>query len=624
MKTRFAAPRVLIGAPITAAVAGAGLRRKTPLLRLASSRAACRFIHVLFLLLPLALVLVCGPVRAGDGFLEPEAAFKFSARMVDAKTAEVTYTIANGYYMYRERFNFKSAAAQLGTASYPPGKVKFDETFQKQVETFRHAVSIRIPVEAHGPFSLSATGQGCADSGLCYSPMESTVQLDPAVISPAAAAPAASAADTDVGRIGKALEAGKLAAILPLFFLLGLGLAFTPCVLPMVPILSSIIVGEGKRASRGRGLLLSATYALGMALVYTALGVAAGLAGEGLAATLQNPWVLGFFAAVMALLSLSMFDLFQLQMPASVQTWLNAASERQRAGKLAGVFAMGAMSALVVGPCVAAPLAGTLIFISHTHNVAVGGSALFAMAIGMSTPLLLIGASAGALLPRAGAWMGAVKRFFGVAMLATALWMVGPVAPPAFQMMAWGALAIGYATYLFRARGSRWPARVIALLLAGLGVAQIAGIASGGRDFMHPLENFGEGQAASLPHFTPVASIGELDANLARSAGQPVMLDFYADWCVSCKEMESSTFRDAAVRSRLDRTLLLRADVTNNNADDKALLKRFGLFGPPGIVFFDGKGQEVVNARVIGYQGPNDFLDSLSRAQNDTSQAPAP
>lgn len=584
----------------------------------------CRFIHMLLLLVPLALALLCGPVRAGDGFLEPEAAFKISARMLDAKTAEVTYTIANGYYMYREPFKFKSAAAQLGTASYPPGKVKFDETFQKQVETFRHAVSIRIPVEAHGPFSLSATGQGCADSGLCYSPMESTVQLDPAVVSPAAAAPAETAGDTDVGRIAKALEAGKLVAILPLFFLLGLGLAFTPCVLPMVPILSSIIVGEGKRASRGRGLLLSATYALGIALVYTALGIAAGLAGEGLAATLQNPWVLGFFAAVMALLSLSMFDLFQLQMPASMQTWLNAASERQSAGKLAGVFGMGAMSALVVGPCVAAPLAGTLIFISHTHNVAVGGSALFAMAIGMSTPLLLIGASAGALLPRAGAWMNAVKRFFGVAMLATALWMVGPVAPPVFQMMAWGALAIGYAVTLFRARGSRWPARVIALLLAGLGVAQIAGIASGGRDFMHPLEKFGEGQAASLPHFTPVASVGDLDAFLARSAGQTVMLDFYADWCVSCKEMESSTFRDAAVRSRLDRILLLRADVTANNADDKALLKRFGLFGPPGIVFFDGKGQELVNARVIGYQGTNDFLDSLTRAQKDTLQAPAP
>lgn len=567
------------------------------------------------LLLALVLVLFGRQARASESFLEPEAAFKFSARMVDAKTAEITYTVADGYYMYRDRFSFKSADARLGVPAFPPGKVKFDETFQKQVETFRHAVSIRLPVEAAGPFTVTATGQGCADSGLCYSPMESRARLSPAALANATPVIPDQSNDSTVGKIREALDSGRLLAILPLFLLLGLGLAFTPCVLPMVPILSSIIVGEGEKTSRGRGLLLSATYAMGMAIVYTALGIAAGLAGEGLAATLQNQWVLGAFAAVMALLSLSMFGFFQMQMPTTIQTWLNTASERQSAGKLAGVFAMGALSALIIGPCVAAPLAGTLLFISHTRDVVIGGSALFAMAAGMSIPLLLVGASAGTLLPRAGAWMDAVKRFFGVLMLGTALWMVAPVTPVAFQMLAWAALGIGYAVYLFRARGSRWPAKALALVLAGLSILQVAGVASGSRDLLSPLAQIGGRSGAALPHFTRIASVKELDAALETAQGKTVMLDFYADWCVSCKELETFTFSDGRVRSQLDDMLLLRADVTANSAEDKALLKRFALFGPPGVIFFDRTGQEISGGRVIGYEGAEAFLRSLSRAR---------
>jgi thiol:disulfide interchange protein DsbD len=297
--------------------------------------------------------------------------------------------------------------------------------------------------------------------------------------------------DTDgSGKIARSLRSGKLLIILPLFFLLGLGLAFTPCVLPMLPILSGIIVGEGAQVTRARGLLLAATYALGMAVVYTLLGIAAGLAGEGLAAALQNPWVLSAFALLMVALALAMFDVYQLQMPAAVQSRLTQASGRQSGGKLIGVFIMGALSALIVGPCVAAPLAGALVYISQTRDVVVGGSALFALAIGMSVPLLLLGVSAGALLPRAGAWMNAVKRFFGVLMLAVALWMVSPVIPAAVQMLGWAMLGIGYGAYLLWAGKGGWFARALGIFLLALGVLQLIGIASGGRNVLTPLAHF--------------------------------------------------------------------------------------------------------------------------------------
>jgi len=582
---------------------------------------AGKTVHFLMLLLAAVALLAGTFAQAADNYLEPEAAFKFSARMLDAKTAEVSYAIADGYYMYRERFAFKADGARLGTPLIPKGKIHFDETFQKNVETYRNAVAIRVPVDAAGPFMLTATGQGCADQGLCYPPMQSSIKLDPAIVSASTAvssgttdaAPAAPP-DAETGRIEASLNSGKLLAIVPLFLLLGLGLAFTPCVLPMVPILSSIIVGDRAGAARGRGLLLSAIYSLGMAIVYTMLGVAAGLAGEGLAAALQNPWVLGAFALLMVALSLSMFGVYQLQMPAAIQAKLVHASEKQSAGKLAGVFVMGALSALIVGPCVAAPLAGTLVFISHTRDVLVGGSALFAMAAGMSIPLLLVGASAGALLPRAGAWMNAISRFFGVLMLATALWMVSPVIPPVLQMAGWAALGIGYGAWLLRPGNGSWIAKAAAMVFAALGLLQLAGLATGGRDPLAPLAQF-TGNSSAPVHFARVRSVQELDAMVAGAQGKPVMLDFYADWCVSCKEMEKLTFTDARVRTRFADMVLLQADVTANNADDKALLKRFNLFGPPGIIFFDRQGREISGGRVIGYQDADKFLRSLPAAQ---------
>ncbi|MRV75079.1 protein-disulfide reductase DsbD [Duganella sp. FT92W] len=575
--------------------------------------------HTFIRLLAALFLLAAGAVHAEDEFLDPAVAFKFSARMVDGKTAAVTFDIADGYYMYRERFAFKADGATLGQPQIPPGKVKFDETFNKEVETYRHQVTIKVPVDGAGPFTLTVTGQGCSDKGLCYSPQDATAKLTAsggtAVAGNAGAAPAAASAapeqQSDLGRIESALKGGRLLVILPLFALLGLGLSFTPCVLPMVPILSSIVVGDGAQASRSRGLLLSSTYSLGMAIVYTALGVAAGLAGEGLAAALQNPWVLGAFGLLMAVLALSMFGLYELQVPAALQSKLSAASNRQSGGRLAGVFIMGAISALIVGPCVAAPLAGALVYISQTRDVVIGGGALFAMAVGMSVPLLLVGVSAGALLPRAGKWMEHVKRFFGVLLLGVALWLVSPVLPAAVAMAGFAFLGLLYGMYLL-ARSGR-VGKLVSLVFLALGAVQLVGLATGGRDVLAPLAHLGKGGAAHGLQFTRIKTVAQLDAALAKTGGRTALLDFYADWCVSCKEMEKLTFVKPEVQARLANTVLLQVDVTANDADDKAMLKRFKLFGPPGIILFDTQGREIPDARVVGFQDAQKFMQSLEK-----------
>ncbi|MBC7501361.1 MAG: protein-disulfide reductase DsbD [Herminiimonas sp.] len=579
------------------------------------------------------------PVLADEEYLDPEVAFKFSAKMADSKTVEVHYAIADGYYMYRERFSFKASGATVGEPVIPKGKVKFDETFSKDVETYRGSIVIRLPVTASGDFTLTATSQGCSDKGLCYAPMDSAATLSttgggglmtairgatqPAIDMPAAlqadlprvagtsSTGVSSASLSETGRIEASLQSGKLLVILPLFLLLGLGLAFTPCVLPMVPILASIIVGEGSQVSRRRGFSLAAIYSLGMAIVYTALGIAAGLIGEGLAASLQNPWVLGTFAAVMVGLSLSMFGFYQLQVPASLQNRLVSASGKQSAGKSVGVFTMGAISALIVGPCVAAPLAGALLYISQSRDVLLGGSALFAMAIGMSIPLLLVGLSAGSLLPRAGAWMDGVKRFFGVLILAVALWLVAPVIPDTAQMIGWAALGIGYGAYALWGQRLGWITKALGLVFAVFGIVQLVGVATGGRDALAPLAHM-RGAAPRHVEFVRIRSVAELDAALAKSGDRTTLLDFYADWCVSCKEMEKLTFSDPRVQAQFGKMQLLQVDVTANSAEDKALLKRFNLFGPPGIIFFNKQGSEIRGGRVIGYQATEKFLASLA------------
>ena len=617
-------------------------------------------------------------------------------RVLDAKRLELSYKVAPGYYLYRERFKFASPDAQLGQPQIPSGKKHHDAALDEDVETYHDGVVVVLPVVSAGKaFTLHATHQGCADKGLCYPPQPRTVAVSlkafgadadsasivaeadasapTGVVAPVAApvqggmsvasgalpdplrsvvlgnygpsgaqvdhpatpaAPAASAqplspASTpdDDSRLASALRGGRLALIVPLFFVAGLLLSLTPCVLPMVPILSSIIVGQGERVTRARGFTLALAYSLGMALLYTALGVAAGLLGEGLAAWLQKPWVLASFAALLVLLSLSMFGLYELQLPAALRDNLSSQGDRMRGGQVAGVFAMGGISALVVSPCVAAPLAAALLHISQTGDAVLGGVALFVLAMGMSVPLLLVGASAGALLPKAGAWMEQVKHVFGLLLIAVAIYTVQPVLPALVAMACWGVLLIvGGATLgafePVAAGGNAGVARAVkgvGLVLALLGVLQFVGIASGGRDPAQPLARLarvGAGDAvaaATGPHFERVTSVAELDQRL-QSAGRPVMLDFYADWCVSCKEMEGQTFVDPAVRAKLDKALLLRADVTANSDDDRALLKRFHLFGPPGIILFDAQGHELETARVVGFQDAPRFATSLSAA----------
>lgn len=576
----------------------------------------------------LALITWAAFAYAEDDFLPPEQAFRVSARMVDSKTIVVNFQIADGYYLYRDRMGFKSEGATLGPPDIPRGQIKFDPNFDKDVETLRKQVTIAIPAKASASFTLRVASQGCSDKGLCYAPMESVIRLTPEGAAGPADGPGATgtkdvsgteanvvraAPDTEMGRIEASLASRSLLVILPLFLLLGIGLSFTPCVLPMVPILSFIIVGEGAQTSQRRSFMLSVAYSLGMALVYTALGIAAGLIGEGLSAALQSPTLLTAFALLMAVLSLSMFDLYQLQVPASIQMMLTRLSERQRGGKLIGVFIMGAISALIVGPCVAAPLAAALVYISQTRDVLIGGCALFAMAVGMSVPLLLVGLSAGTLLPRAGHWMQAVKPFFGVLMLALALWMVNSLIPGWVLMLGWGALGIGYGAFLMRGARLGLFAKLIGTVGILLGLIQWAGLATGSRDPWAPLTGLSDPRVAKV-EFRRIKSTDELERTIAAAGGKLVLLDFYADWCVSCIEMEKLTFTDPRVRAAMGQMLLLQADVTANDADDKALLKRFGLFGPPGILFFDPQGQELRAARVIGFQNPERFMESLHRA----------
>jgi len=503
-----------------------------------------------FLLLWLALAALPAPAASPQDLLEPEQAFRFSARALDRNAVEVQFAIAEGYYLYRERFKFTAENARLGKPEYPAGERKKDQFFG-DTETYRNAVRIRVPVEpgAADPLKLVVTSQGCADIGVCYVPMESTASLRLASLPGDAPARRASlsASDFDIA----AMFQGNTWVVLASFLGFGLLLAFTPCVLPMIPILSGIIAGEGGSVNKKRAFALSSSYVLGMAVAYSAAGVAAAYSGSLIAAALQNAWVLGAFALVFVLLALSMFGVYELQLPGFLRQPLSAAHHRLAGGRLATVAGMGVLSAIIVSPCVAAPLAGALLYISQTRDVALGGSALFAMALGMGIPLLVIGVSEGALLPRAGRWMNVVRKFFGVLLLAVAAWIVSP------------------------------------LFLGGKGET----------------------------NFVRVDSVAALEAKLA-VPGKLVMLDFFADWCVSCKEMEAFTFSDARVKAKLERMLLLQADVTANTTEHKALLRRFSLFGPPGIIFFDAQGREIRGLRVIGYQNAERFLKTLQRAES--------
>ncbi len=606
---------------------------------------------LLTLLVTLLLTLVAlggaGPALADP--VEPARAYPATARAIGPDRVEVSFEIRKDYYLYATKFRFHAEpdSVSFGEVLRPPGKMHKDEFFG-DVETYRDAVRLQLPVNAPEGvtrFDLVIVSQGCWDGGVCYPPLEQTVAIDlgqsaapgsgsllQGALGPRTAADNASAdkavagnalaSGDESGRIAGLLRDASFLVILASFFGFGLLLAFTPCTFPMIPILSGIIVGRGQPISHGRALVLSLAYVLGMAVTYALAGVAAGLSGTLLSAALQNAWVLGGFALVFVALALSMFGFYELQLPAALQSRLSDTASHQKGGHVGGVAVMGVLSALIVGPCVAAPLAGALLYIAQTGDAVLGGFALFAMGLGMGAPLVAVGVGTRSMLPRVGPWMEGVRKAFGVMLLAVAVWLVSPLLPALFAMLAWATLLILSAIFLHAldplpatAKGWQrfWKGVGVIMLLAG--AAMLVGALAGSRDPLQPLAILrAEGApAAVLPRFEKVASVAELDARLA-ATDRPVMLDFYADWCVSCKEMERYTFSDPQVAARMSRMLLLKADVTANSAEDAALLKRFQLFGPPGIIFFTPEGKEIDGLRVVGFMEAGTFSAILDRA----------
>lgn len=574
-------------------------------------------------------------------FLSADEAFVFSAQLDRDGALRAQWQMPDGYYLYRHRFEFSvpaGSAFALGDAEIPQGKVKNDEYFG-EVQVYYHEVSARVPVTRTGSgtaaFDATVTYQGCADRGLCYPPQTKHVSFPADSIGPVKGALAGAASTPDAGapadnteeqRLATLLTRGNLFFALGTFFILGIGLAFTPCVLPMVPILSSIIVGQGASVTRFRAFMLSLAYVLGMAFTYAALGVLVGMFGASmnLQAALQSAPVLIGFAIVFVLLALSMFGLYELQLPQAWQNRVNALSQNQRGGEYVGVAVMGSLSSLVVSPCLSAPLAGALIVISSTGDAVLGGSALLALGLGMGVPLLLIGSSGAQLLPRAGAWMNNVKAVFGVLLIGVAVWLLERVIPAQMTLLLWALLAIGVGVYLGALdfsprRGWGQLFKATGAFAFVYGVLLVIGAASGAHDPLAPLSAIAQtGVAQRGPtevRWKKVRGMAALQAEIAAAEelGKPVALDFYADWCISCKVMARTVFSEPAVAAQLSRFHLLQADVTANDALDQELLKHFGLFGPPSMLFFGLDGGEISALRMQGEMDRTAFEHHLGR-----------
>lgn len=581
---------------------------------------------------------------AAPEFLPVDEAFRLSAVLQPNGTVLARWRMADGYYLYRHQFGAKfnalDSGAQLGQLRIPEGISKVDEFFG-QVEVYYGSVDIDIPLIGSLPdgASLTVEFQGCADAGLCYPPERKLFHVSGQSLLPAGAASrspqsqalqagasqlersaSAGVITSNVGAVSglsedramaELLEASHFTVALALFFVAGIGLAFTPCVFPMVPILSSIIVGEGQSLTKGRAFTLSLAYVLGMAMTYAIVGLLVGLFGAelNLQATLQSPVVLATFSVVFVLLAGAMFGFYELAMSEGVTQWINQRSANQNGGRHPSVFVMGSLSSLVVSPCISAPLAGALIYLSNTGDAVLGGSALFVLGLGMGVPLMIVGGSGGHWLPRAGAWMDTVKGVFGFGLLGVSIWLLERLLPGPLALVLWAVLLLAVAVYLGalefvpKTTGARF-AQVVGLVLGLWGGACLFGASAGAVDPFRPLAGVtGGGDASASGHtelpWQPVKTISDVESLMAASAG-PVVLDLYADWCISCKVMERSVFPVPRVAEKLGQFTLLRADVTLNDDQDQALLKRFGLFGPPSLVFFAEDGREMAEFRIQG------------------------
>ena len=579
-----------------------------------------------------------------DGFLPPDQAFRVSASADGPSRVRINWVIAQGYYLYQSRLKFATTTPgfTLGKPELPAGDIKQDEYFGKQVvyhvELVAHLPLTRA-ASAGADVTVNVTYQGCATAGLCYPPITKpfTISLPPAnhagiAIGAGAGGSAAgggSGANSGGGgpaaqpfvaeqdRLARMIRTGGFAAIIATFFGLGLLLSFTPCMLPMVPILSGLIAGQGSKVTTGRAFSLSLTYVLGMSLTYTIAGAAFAAAGKQVQAVFQQPWIILVFAAMFIALALSMFGFYTLQVPAAIQTRLSSSSNRQQAGTFGGVAIMGALSALIVTACVAPALVGALLVISQGGDVLRGAIALFAMSLGMGAPLLIIGTSAGKLLPKAGPWMDTVKQLVGALMLGVAAWMIARLVGDRFALLLYAIPLLAAFIVLWRAQhqgAARLVGRTAAVAAGIYAVLLGVGAARGAADPLHPLSLPAPSAAADVA-FARVSNLAELDhaVSTAAAQGRAVMLDFYADWCTSCKEMERYTFTNPQVRQTLAHLTLLRADVTANSADDQAMLKRFGIFGPPTIAFYGNDGHERSSYRVVGYMQAPAFAQLLVR-----------
>lgn len=563
--------------------------------------------------------------------LDPEIAFQVNADVLASGQLSFNWQIERGYYLYKNKFKVTTENPDviLGEFNFPIGKVKADPAFG-QVEVYygrnNALASLEFKDASLTEFNLNVAYQGCKEGSVCYPPIKKTLLVTvPTTFEQATNSNSVNQEPliSEQDSITQKLKDKNLLVNMFSFFVFGLLLSLTPCVFPMIPILSGIIVGEGKRITRTRGITLSFSYVVAMAFTYAVLGIIAGMFSLNLQAASQNVWVLTLFSGVFVLLALSMFGFYELQLPASWQTKLSAGQVQAGKGTLKGAAVMGVLSAIIVGPCVAPPLAGALLYISQTGNAVLGGLALFAMGLGFGVPLLIIGATSGELLPRAGDWMEAIKKFFGVIMLGVAIWFLERVLPEAIVLILWASLFISTAIFMgaldrIDAATTHWQRlwKGLGLVILVYGIVLIVAAANGSGTVLRPFPKEANQASVEVLPFKYVRNLDELDKELqqAQHEGKPVMLDFYADWCVVCKEMEVYTFSDPLVQKTLAQFTLLKVDVTKNDEYDQAFLKQFDLFGPPATLFFNVDSVEIKSHRLVGFIKADAFVAHIKQA----------
>ena len=568
-------------------------------------------------------------------FLEPEEAFKTSFTK-NEDSLNFKLDLGNSIYLYDDKlqvFITKPQSINITEDVNIVEPVPYEEFivhFTNQSIDIPFAL-LKSKVDSN-EFEIEVKFQGCSKAGLCYAPMsekytlnldgivtkevkvvenisEKTVETKEAVVS-------TNSDLNETDTIANSLKDGNILLVLATFFGFGLLLSLTPCVFPMIPILSSIIVGasQKEKMTASKGFFLSLVYVLSMSLAYTIAGVIAGLFGANLQVALQNPYVLVVFALIFVALAFSMFGYFEIRLPESLQTKLNKTTDGKEKQGVAGIAIMGFLSALIVGPCVAPPLAGALVYIGQTGDALLGGMALFVMSLGMGVPLLLIGLGAGRFMPKPGGWMEGITRIFGIVMLGVAIWLLDRVLDATLLMYLWALLLIGTAIYL--KIYNNILAQTLTVVIFVLGVSLLIGAISGSTNPLKPFEKFTSSKGVQVSSekliFTKIKNIEELNLAIANSS-KPVMLDFWASWCVACKELEEITFKDEEVIKKLQGFTLLKADVTANNDDDKALQKLYGIVGPPGLIFWNKDKEEVSSSKIVGYKNPKDFLQIVNK-----------